>query len=147
MWNTTTSADFCVFSYILLCSLSPMSNSMFHDGETLPQTSLSKINSFHLIYLLYLHLQPSDSMGLSFDMQTCPIVPASYTVSVRQTKTLLAASFRFHLAMDTLAVRLMIPTIKAHWELSSLSYLPCQAHIISTLRVLKNLYFYYYSST
>ncbi len=123
-----TSADFCVFNYILLCSLSPMSNSMFHDGETLSQTSLSKINSFHLIYLLYIQLQPSDSIGLRSGRQTCPIVSASYTVSVRQTETLLTASFRFHLAMDTLAVRLMIPTIKAHWELSSLSYLPCQAH-------------------
>ena len=33
--------------------------------------------------------------------------PALYVVSVRQTKVLLTASFRFYLAIDTLAVRLV----------------------------------------
>jgi len=32
-----------------------------------------------------------------------------YAVSVRQTSVLPAASFGFHLAMDTLAVRLTVP--------------------------------------
>jgi hypothetical protein len=33
----------------------------------------------------------------------------SYAVSVRRTSALPAASFRFHLAMDTLAVQLAVP--------------------------------------
>ena len=32
-----------------------------------------------------------------------------YAISVRQTSALPAASFRFHLTMDTLAVRLTVP--------------------------------------
>ena len=36
---------------------------------------------------------------------------ASYAVSVRQASALPAASFGFHLAVDTLAVRLTIPTV------------------------------------
>ena len=38
--------------------------------------------------------------------------PPSYAVSVRRLGTLPAASFRFHLAVDTLAVRLALPTTK-----------------------------------
>ena len=34
-----------------------------------------------------------------------------YLISVRRTSVLPAASFRFHLAMDTLAVRLTIPPV------------------------------------
>ena len=36
---------------------------------------------------------------------------ASYAISVRRASALPAASFRFHLAMDTLAVRLTIPLL------------------------------------
>ena len=36
-----------------------------------------------------------------------------YPLPVRRTAVLLTASFRFHLAMDTLAVRLAVPTIRA----------------------------------
>jgi len=36
---------------------------------------------------------------------------ASYAISVRQASALPAASFRFHLAMDTLAVRLTVPPV------------------------------------
>ena len=35
--------------------------------------------------------------------------PAYYTVAVRRVSTLPAASFRFYLTIDTLAVKLMIP--------------------------------------
>ena len=38
-----------------------------------------------------------------------PSMPASYVISVRQASALPAASFRFHLAVDTLAVRLTVP--------------------------------------
>ena len=41
-----------------------------------------------------------------------PSVAALYTFPVRQASALPAASFRFHLAMDTLAVQLTLPTTK-----------------------------------
>ena len=68
---------------------------------------------------------------------------ASYAVSVRQASVLLSASFRFHLAMDTLAVQLVIPltglTEDSHLQvilpappvqkqLPSGRYAPCPAH-------------------
>src|ERR1700704_3520420 len=53
---------------------------------------------------------------------------ASYAISVRQASALPAASFRFHLAMDTLAVRLTIPPVGLvedfHLQVSA----PCRAH-------------------
>ena len=51
-------------------------------------------------------------MGLRLVMQPRPLCPALYAISVRRLGTLPAASFRFHLAMDTLAVRLTLPTTK-----------------------------------
>ena len=39
---------------------------------------------------------------------------ALYAVSVRQARLLPPASFRFHLAMDTLAFGYMLPVIRAH---------------------------------
>ena len=51
-----------------------------------------------------------------------------YAVSVRQASALPAASFRFHLAMDTLAVRLTVPPVGRvedfHLQVSA----PCRAH-------------------
>ena len=44
-------------------------------------------------------------------MPSHPEVPASYTVSVRQASSLPAASFRFHLTVDTLAVQLTVPLV------------------------------------
>ena len=51
-------------------------------------------------------------MGLRLVQQPRPLCPALYAISVRRLGTLPAASFRFHLAMDTLAVRLTLPTTK-----------------------------------
>lgn len=45
-------------------------------------------------------------------MQSRPLCPALYAISVRRLRTLPAASFGFHLTMDTLAVRLTLPTTK-----------------------------------
>jgi len=45
-------------------------------------------------------------------LQPRPLCPALYAISVRRLGTLPAASFRFHLTMDTLAVRLTLPTTK-----------------------------------
>src|SRR5690606_3425157 len=42
-------------------------------------------------------------------MAFSPTAAASYAISVRRASALPAASFRFHLAVDTLAVRLIVP--------------------------------------
>ena len=52
---------------------------------------------------------------------TLPQSYALYEVSVRQTRCLPQASFRFQLAMDTLALGCMIPAIRAHSGLAPVS--------------------------
>jgi hypothetical protein len=51
-----------------------------------------------------------------------------YAVSVRQTSVLLTASFRFHLAMDTLAVRLAVPLAGPALDFNQQVSAPCRAH-------------------
>lgn len=53
---------------------------------------------------------------------------ASYAVSVRRASALPAASFRFHLAMDTLAVRLTVPPVGPVEDLHLQVNAPCRAH-------------------
>src|SRR6266851_5262331 len=53
---------------------------------------------------------------------------ASYAISVRRASALPAASFRFHLAMDTLAVRLTIPPVGFVGDFHSQLSAPCRAH-------------------
>jgi bifunctional non-homologous end joining protein LigD len=53
---------------------------------------------------------------------------ASYLVSVRQTSVLPPASFRFHLAMDTLAVQLAVPLAGPAWDFNPQESAPCRAH-------------------
>ena len=60
---------------------------------------------FPFIYPPHLLLLPA-TFGLYLLLQTYPYFRASYVISVRRTKSLPTASFRFHLTMDTLAVRL-----------------------------------------
>jgi len=51
-----------------------------------------------------------------------------YAVSVRQTSALPSASFRFHLAMDTLAVRLAVPLAGPALDFNQQVSAPCRAH-------------------
>ena len=60
---------------------------------------------FPLIYPPHLLLLPA-TFGLHLFWQTYPYFRALYVISVRRTKGLPTASFRFHLTMDTLAVQL-----------------------------------------
>ena len=60
---------------------------------------------FPLIYPPHLLVLPA-TFGLHLHLQTYPYFRALYVISVRRTKSLLTASFRFHLTIDTLAVRL-----------------------------------------
>ena len=60
---------------------------------------------FPLIYPPHLLVLPA-TFGLYLRLQTYPYFRALYVISVRRTKSLLTASFRFHLTMNTLAVQL-----------------------------------------
>ena len=60
---------------------------------------------FPLTYPPHLLVLPA-TFGLHLFVQTYPYFPALYAVPIRRTKGLPTASFRFHLAMDTLAVQL-----------------------------------------
>ena len=60
---------------------------------------------FPLIYPPHLPVLPA-TFGLHLLLQTYPYFRALYVISVRRTKGLPTASFRFHLTMDTLAVQL-----------------------------------------
>ena len=51
-----------------------------------------------------------------------------YVLPVRQTSVLLAASFRFHLAVDTLAVQLTIPPAGVVGDLHPQVSAPCRVH-------------------
>ncbi len=53
---------------------------------------------------------------------------ASYAIPVRRASDLPAASFRFHLAMDTLAVQLAVPPIGPAKDLHLQVGAPCRAH-------------------
>ncbi len=53
---------------------------------------------------------------------------ASYVISVRQASALPAASFRFHLAVVTLAVKLVVPPTGSTGDFHSLEDAPCRAH-------------------
>ena len=60
---------------------------------------------FPLIYPPHLLVLPA-TFGLHLLLQTYPHFRALYVISVRRTKSLLTASFRFYLTIDTLAVQL-----------------------------------------
>jgi len=81
-------------------------------------------------------------------MPSRPDMPASYAISVRRAGVLPAASFRFRVTPDTLAVRLTVPTIRVRRGLAPPSHksatmadsmalvrhAPCRAHIKKSLR-------------
>jgi len=57
-----------------------------------------------------------------------PSMAASYAISVRRASALPAASFRFHLAVTTLAVRLTVPPAGPVGDLHPQVSAPCRAH-------------------
>ena len=89
-----------------------------------------------------------------------PGVTASYAIPVRQASALPAASFGFHLAMDTLAVRLVVPLTGPTGDLHpqvirpappvpeqrpSRRYAPCLAHQTKKPRPVTRSGFYFRS--
>ena len=70
----------------------------------------------------------SNSLGLQFVSQPCPVTPALYVVSIRQTRDWPPASFRFHLAMAPFALNYVLGTIYLHSGLAPVRRCPCRAH-------------------
>src|SRR5699024_6020890 len=58
---------------------------------------------------------------------------ASYMISIRQTRALFWASFRFHIAMDTLAFSYMLTATWSHLGLTDVRVRPCLANKKSSL--------------
>ena len=69
------------------------------------ETSTDKLIDFHPIYLPHLHFKVRSVLDFVLFGKLVRLEYAFYAISVRQTGILLRASFRFHLAMDTLAFR------------------------------------------
>ena len=63
---------------------------------------------------------------------------ASYAIPVRRASALPAASFRFHLKADTLAVRLTVPPIRPVKDLHLQVNAPCRAHKHKEIKGLKH---------
>ena len=69
------------------------------------ETSADKLIVFHPIYLPHLQFKVRSVLDFVLFGKLVRPAYALYVISVRQTGILLRASFRFHLAMDTLAFR------------------------------------------
>jgi hypothetical protein len=100
------------------------------DSSSLAKLQTSPGNELSLSRLCPPHLRTSSP----YRYRTLKIVAlssslhASYAISVRRASVLPAASFRFQLAMDTLAVRLTIPPVGFVGDFHSLVRAPCRAH-------------------
>jgi hypothetical protein len=103
-WTTMASADFC------RPVESPYDGSSPKAGQ---QISQGKTRDFPPIYPPHLRQHAPDDIGLRVSLPSRPRAVASYVVRVPRTRSLPAASFRFRLAADTLAVRLGVPVIRA----------------------------------
>src|SRR4030042_5737776 len=99
---TMASADFCRSFSSSLNDNSPYKGT---DRQISPGIALlpSRLCPPHLLPCFPYRYRTLSLYALSSSMA------ASYAVSVRQANALPAASFRFHLAADTLAVRLTLP--------------------------------------
>ena len=105
-----TRTDFWMFSYTSRYRL--LMEKIHSLLEHTIQTSPIKRNNFHLMSPLHLHRETRVVLDFVLFSKLVRFTYALYVVSVRRCKTLLTASFRFHLTMDTLAVQLMVPTTK-----------------------------------
>ena len=76
-------------------------------------------------------------IGLRPSWLSRPDMAASYAVSVRRARGLLTASFRFHFAVDTLAVRLTVPIIRVRKGLPPSSLPPNHHSSAGCIRMLR----------
>src|SRR5699024_9997893 len=83
---------------------------------------------FPSIYLPYIHRVNCYSYWTSTSFAALSSDVASYMVSVRQTRGLPWASFRFHIAVNTLAFSYMLTATWSHSGLSPFRVRPCWAN-------------------
>src|SRR5699024_2012961 len=83
---------------------------------------------FPSIYLPYIHRVNCYSYWTSTSFAALSSHVASYMVSVRQTRGLPWASFRFHIAVNTLAFSYMLTATWSHSGLSPFRVRPCWAN-------------------
>jgi hypothetical protein len=116
---TMPSADFCRFITPPLDDTSPRANRQTSPGIAHPPSRLCLPHIRQDFPCRYWALKISASS---------PSLAASYAISVRQASVLPAASSRFHLTMDTLAVQLTIPPAGFVGDFHPLVNAPCRAH-------------------
>src|SRR6476469_1368593 len=113
-------------------SLSMPAADFWHSPEVsqLQWYQISPGNAHPPSHLCPLHLLPRVPCKY-WALMICAISPhtaASYAVSVRRASDLPSASFRFHLTMDTLAVRLTLPLTGCVEGFHLRVDAPCRAH-------------------
>ena len=113
------SADFCQFIAPPLDDASPKANRQTSPGIA---HSPSRLCPPHLRQSFPCRYRTLKIFAFSSNLD------ASYAVSVRQASVLPAASSGFHLAMDTLAVRLTIPPAGVVEDFHLQVNAPCWAH-------------------
>ena len=93
------------------------------------ETSPGKNTIFLSIYLPHLRRLVPSSYWTSAGCATLSIQPSPDVISVRQTRDLPPASFRFLVAENTLALDYTLPTTRACSGLAPVRLCPCWAHI------------------
>ena len=117
--STMPSADFCRSIRPPLDDRSPQASRQISPGNA---HSPSRLCPPHLHDDLPYRYRTLKVLAFSSDRH------ALYVVPVRRASVLPAASFRFHLAMDTLAVRLMLPPVGCTGDFHSQTNATCLAH-------------------
>jgi len=113
------SADFCRFIAPPLDGASPGANRQISPGIAHPP---SRLGPPHIRQDFPCRYRTLKICAFSSSLA------ASYAISVRQASVLPAASSGFHLAMDTLAVRLTIPPAGVVRDFHPQVNAPCRAH-------------------
>jgi len=96
------SADFCRFNRYIAARVTTVGISSLLP-VAFQQISAGKLVNLPPIYLLHLHHEPRIASDFVLFGKLIQLKIALYAVSVRQAGILPPASFRFHLAVDTLA--------------------------------------------
>ena len=99
--GTMVAADFWLFSRTSRHRLSSLKKK---HPRRINQISTGKLAFLHPIYLPHLHTLSRIALDFVLFCKLVRLRYALYAVPVRQARTLPPASFRFHLAVDTLAL-------------------------------------------
>lgn len=95
------SADFSAFSH---ASLHELNESVLHGFIRIVETSPDKSDNFLPMCLVHLHRKVRAVLDFALFGKFVRLANALYVLSVRQAGNLPPTSFRFHLAVDTLAL-------------------------------------------